>query len=100
MVIALMLIVKYRIFSATAVNPLNWKSSLIALKDPKVFKLILLISSLTIFKELGGRAGIVSFFSHLLESQHGLDPKVAALFYPGFSVLGSLMSICIINKCR
>ena len=69
MVIALMLIVKYRIFSATAVNPLSWKASLIALKDPKVFKPILVISTLTIFKELGGHAGIVSFSSHLLESQ-------------------------------
>ena len=90
----------HNIQSATAVNPLSWKASLIALKDPKVFKPILLISSLAIFKELGGRAGIVSFSSHLLENQQGMDPNVASLFYPGFLVLGSLVSICIINKCR
>ena len=79
---------------------LRWRDSFSALKDFKVLKPILTVTSLAIFKELGGHAVMVSFSSSILENQQGMDSKVAALFYPLFLILGGLLSIFLVNVCK
>ena len=81
-------------------NKLGWKESFKALKSWEVLKRILLMCMIGSLKELGGHEAMVSFTSHILENQTGMDPKVAALFYPTFLVAGAIVSISIMKYCK
>ena len=89
-----------KIKSETLSNKITWIESLKALKDWKVLKPILLMAVIASLKELGGHGAMVSFSSHILESQQAMDPKVASLFYPIFSIAGAILSISILNYCK
>ena len=89
-----------KIQSVNASAQMNWKDSLKALGDLKVLKPIILVTTLAIFKEVGGHSAMVSFSSQILENQHGIDPKVGSLFYPIFLIFGSILCICILSYCK
>ena len=89
-----------KIKSETLSNKITWNESLKALKDWKVLKPILLMAVIASLKELGGHGAMVSFSSHILESQQAMDPKVASLFYPIFLIAGAIVSISILNYCK
>ena len=84
--------------SVEAGTSFSWRTSFSALKEFKVLKPIMLITSLTLFSALGGHAAMVSFSSHILESQQAINPKIASLFYPIFLILGGVVSIFAL-KC-
>ena len=89
-----------KITNAIASAPMSLRANLNALKDLKVLKPILLVTVVGMFEELGGHPAMMSFSSHILESQQGIDPKLAAIFYPVFLIFGSIVSIGILNRCR
>ena len=76
------------------------RDSLTALKDLKVLKPILIVTFVGIFEELGGHPAIISFSSHILENQGGIDAKLSAIFYPAFLIFGSIISIKILNHFK
>ena len=78
----------------------TWIDSIKALRNWKVLKPILLITALTFFKVFGGHEAMVSFSSHILENQQGMDPKVASLFYPTFLTVGAIVSMIIFKFCK
>ena len=86
------------IHSAEADARFSWKNSFLALKQFKVLKPIVLVTSLAIFSALGGHAAMVSYSSQILKSQHGMDPNIASLFYPIFLILGGVASLFTL-KC-
>ena len=65
----------------------------------KVIKPVIIMCGLGSLKELGGHEAMVALSSHILESQHAMDPKVASLFYPIFLVIGAIISLSILNCC-
>ena len=71
-------------------NLVKWIDNIKALKSWKVLKPNLTRAILACVKELGRLESIVSFSYHILESQHAIDPKIAALFYPIFLIIGLL----------
>ena len=89
-----------KIKSETLSNQISWIESFKALKDWKVLKPILLMGVIGSLKELGGHEAMVSFSSHILESQQAMDPKVASLFYPICLIAGAIVSISILNYCK
>ena len=89
-----------KIKSETLSNQISWIESFKALKEWKVLKPILLMGVIASLKELGGHEAMVSFSSHILESQRAMDPKVASLFYPICLIAGAIVSISIINYCK
>ena len=89
-----------KIKSETLSNKISWVESFKALKDWKVLKPILLMGVIASLKELGGHEAMVSFSSHILESQQAMDPKVASLFYPICLIAGAIVSISILNYCK
>ena len=89
-----------KIKSGTLSNKITWIESLKTLKEWKVLKPILLMAVIASLKELGGHEAMVSFSSHILESQQAMDPKVASLFYPIFLIAGAIVSISILNYCK
>ena len=78
----------------------TWVDSIKALRKWKVLKPILLMTAFACFKELGGHEAMVSFSSHILENQQGMDPKVASLFYPIFLTAGAIVSMIILKFCK
>ena len=84
--------------SVKAGSPFSWRTSFSALKEPKVLKSILLVTSLAILGALGGHSAMLSYSSKILRSQHGMDPKIASLFYPIFLILGGVVSLFTL-KC-
>ena len=76
------------------------RASLIALKDLTVVKPILIVSFYGIIEEFGGHSAMVSLSSHILETQQGMNPKVAAIFYPIFLILGAILSMCVVGKWK
>ena len=89
-----------KIKSETLSNKLSWIESFKALKEWKVLKPILLMGVIASLKELGGHEAMVSYSSHILESQQAMDPKVASLFYPICLIAGAIVSISILNYCK
>lgn len=57
-----------RIKTVNATNRFSWKGSFYALKDSQVRNPILLISTLSVFKELGGHVAMISFSARIRES--------------------------------
>ena len=88
------------ITSSNASAQSGLRDSLTALMDLKVLKPIIIITIIGLFEEVGGHPAMISFSSQILENQQGMDPKYAALFYPSFLILGSIVSICIVNRCK
>ena len=84
--------------SVEAGTRFSWRTSFSALREFRVLKPIMLVTSLAIFSALGGHAAMLSFSSRILESQHGMDPKVASLFYPIFLIIGGIVSLFAL-KC-
>ena len=78
----------------------TWIDSIKALRNWKVLKPILLMTAFAFFKEFGGHEAMVSFSSHILENQQGMDPKVASLFYPTFLTAGAIVSMIIFRFCK
>ena len=78
----------------------TWIDSIKALRNWKVLKPILLMTAFAFFKEFGGHEAMVSFSSHILENQQGMDPKVASLFYPIFLTAGAIVSMIIFRFCK
>ena len=78
----------------------SWYGALNALRRWEVVKPILIVSFLTFFKEMGGHEAMVTLSSQILEAQAGLDPRIAALFYPIFLIFGGIISLCIANRCN
>ena len=70
------------------------------LVDWKIIKPIIIMCGFGSLKELGGHEAMVAFSSHILETQHAMDPKVASLFYPIFLVIGAIVSLSLLNYCR
>ena len=89
-----------KIKSETLSIKTSWVDSFKALKDWKVLKPLLLMSVIASLKELGGHEAMVSFSSHILETQQAMDPKVASLFYPIFLIAGAIVSLSILNYCK
>ena len=89
-----------RIKTVNTTNQFSWKDSFYALKDSQVRNPILLISTLSVFKELGGHVAMISFSAHILENQQGVDPNVASLFYPLFLTIGVISSLFILDRCK
>ena len=76
------------------------RASLIALKDLTVLKPILIVTFYGILEEFGGHPAMVSLSSHILETQQGMNPKLAAIFYPIFLILGATLSMCLVGKLK
>ena len=57
-----------RIKTVNTTNQFSWKDSFYALKDSQVRNPILLISTLSVFKELGGHVAMISFSARIRES--------------------------------
>ena len=86
--------------SETLRNQICWIESFRGLKDWKVLKPILLMGVIASLKELGIHEAMVSYSSHILESQRAMDPKVASLFYPICLIAGAIVSISMIKYCK
>ena len=76
------------------------RASLSALKDLQVLKPILIVSVFGLLEEVGGHPAMVALSSHILESQEGLNPNIASVFYPIFLIMGAIVSMCIVGKFK
>ena len=76
------------------------RENLESLVDRKVLKPLLVLLSMGVIKEFAGHMVMASFSSKMLESQHTMNPKAAALFYPTFLIIGAILCLMILDKYR
>ena len=81
-------------------NNTSYSCRLKLLLEWKVIKPVIIMSGIGALKELGGHEALVALSSHILETQHAMDPKIASLFYPIFLVIGAVVSLIVLNRCR
>ena len=89
-----------KIKSSIITKKVSMRENLEGLVDRKVLKPLFILLAMGVIKEAAGHMVMVSFSTKILESQYAMNPKAASLFYPTFLIIGAILCLMILDKCR